>query len=150
MIRRPPRSTRTDTLFPYTTRFRSSYTCGEHHRVEGSYHTFRNTAEEPNNGQGIDGDDIVEKEIQSDTWRAAYSYSNPDDNLLDLDVLAYYTDMQADELRLDDLGAGPEGELLKRDVETLGFRVDNRSRVMLSESIGTTLDRKSTRLNSSH
>src|SRR3546814_12755628 len=24
MIRRPPRSTRTDTLFPYTTRFRSS------------------------------------------------------------------------------------------------------------------------------
>src|SRR3546814_2035569 len=25
MIRRPPRSTRTDTLFPYTTRFRSRY-----------------------------------------------------------------------------------------------------------------------------
>src|SRR3546814_7310548 len=25
MIRRPPRSTRTDTLFPYTTRFRSEY-----------------------------------------------------------------------------------------------------------------------------
>src|SRR3546814_16053425 len=25
MIRRPPRSTRTDTLFPYTTRFRSLY-----------------------------------------------------------------------------------------------------------------------------
>src|SRR3546814_10217682 len=25
MIRRPPRSTRTDTLFPYTTRFRSAY-----------------------------------------------------------------------------------------------------------------------------
>src|SRR3546814_13467967 len=61
-----------------------SYTFGEHHRVEGSYLTFRNTAEEPNNGQGIDGDDIVEKEIQSDTWRAAYSYSNPDDNLLEI------------------------------------------------------------------
>src|SRR3546814_12799017 len=27
MIRRPPRSTRTDTLFPYTTLFRSRYTC---------------------------------------------------------------------------------------------------------------------------
>src|SRR3546814_3373489 len=26
MIRRPPRSTRTDTLFPYTTLFRSGYT----------------------------------------------------------------------------------------------------------------------------
>src|SRR3546814_7204745 len=28
MIRRPPRSTRTDTLFPYTTLFRSSYGIG--------------------------------------------------------------------------------------------------------------------------
>src|SRR3546814_18784634 len=27
MIRRPPRSTRTDTLFPYTTLFRSCFTC---------------------------------------------------------------------------------------------------------------------------
>src|SRR3546814_7083728 len=27
MIRRPPRSTRTDTLFPYTTLFRSCWTC---------------------------------------------------------------------------------------------------------------------------
>src|SRR3546814_12003227 len=28
MIRRPPRSTRTDTLFPYTTLFRSRHRCG--------------------------------------------------------------------------------------------------------------------------
>src|SRR3546814_548748 len=28
MIRRPPRSTRTDTLFPYTTLFRSCFPCG--------------------------------------------------------------------------------------------------------------------------
>src|SRR3546814_7461992 len=28
MIRRPPRSTRTDTLFPYTTLFRSGFTLG--------------------------------------------------------------------------------------------------------------------------
>src|SRR3546814_7510850 len=33
MIRRPPRSTRTDTLFPYTTLFRS----GDHHRREGQW-----------------------------------------------------------------------------------------------------------------
>src|SRR3546814_2098186 len=33
MIRRPPRSTRTDTLFPYTTLFRSPHSCrcGERH-----------------------------------------------------------------------------------------------------------------------
>src|SRR3546814_7512956 len=33
MIRRPPRSTRTDTLFPYTTLFRSRDTCGPGERV---------------------------------------------------------------------------------------------------------------------
>src|SRR3546814_11256099 len=31
MIRRPPRSTRTDTLFPYTTLFRSHQLLGENH-----------------------------------------------------------------------------------------------------------------------
>src|SRR3546814_9926793 len=35
MIRRPPRSTRTDTLFPYTTRFRSSFEPGSHALVSG-------------------------------------------------------------------------------------------------------------------
>src|SRR3546814_6355679 len=34
MIRRPPRSTRTDTLFPYTTRFRSGFSGGEKKRNE--------------------------------------------------------------------------------------------------------------------
>src|SRR3546814_17634479 len=34
MIRRPPRSTRTDTLFPYTTLFRSPGTNAEYHLVD--------------------------------------------------------------------------------------------------------------------
>src|SRR3546814_14316489 len=33
MIRRPPRSTRTDTLFPYTTLFRSNNSCGRIRRA---------------------------------------------------------------------------------------------------------------------
>src|SRR3546814_9162316 len=35
MIRRPPRSTRTDTLFPYTTLFRSAARRQEHRRAGG-------------------------------------------------------------------------------------------------------------------
>src|SRR3546814_1225388 len=35
MIRRPPRSTRTDTLFPYTTLFRSCRGCASHGRAGG-------------------------------------------------------------------------------------------------------------------
>src|SRR3546814_8635643 len=38
MIRRPPRSTRTDTLFPYTTLFRSFYIGDDVGDVEAAYH----------------------------------------------------------------------------------------------------------------
>src|SRR3546814_12699444 len=44
MIRRPPRSTRTDTLFPYTTLFRSRVGCladfGAGHRLIDTGHSF--------------------------------------------------------------------------------------------------------------
>src|SRR3546814_14602192 len=36
MIRRPPRSTRTDTLFPYTTLFRSVVGGLQHHHVDAA------------------------------------------------------------------------------------------------------------------
>src|SRR3546814_6902436 len=43
MIRRPPRSTRTDTLFPYTTLFRSRPDLDEHRRRHhGQDDQFRN------------------------------------------------------------------------------------------------------------
>src|SRR3546814_12047548 len=35
MIRRPPRSTRTDTLVPYTTLFRSTQNCANCHKFKG-------------------------------------------------------------------------------------------------------------------
>src|SRR3546814_10793931 len=42
MIRRPPRSTRTDTLFPYTTLFRSVEGVGEHDAgTEGNHEPDR-------------------------------------------------------------------------------------------------------------
>src|SRR3546814_20101906 len=44
MIRRPPRSTRTDTLFPYTTLFRSAITKGVHLMKMPSNDMFTATA----------------------------------------------------------------------------------------------------------
>src|SRR3546814_1969861 len=51
MIRRPPRSTRTDTLFPYTTLFRSK---GEHPDCEGKHGEGRRSspAEQPQERRG--------------------------------------------------------------------------------------------------
>ena len=110
----------------------------EHHKLEGSFIRFGNDAEEPNNGQDFDGDDIVDKRIANNTWRGTYSYKNPADNLFDLDLTAYYTTFKADEERLDDNGAGPAGEQLTRNVDTIGLRLDNRSRLQLSQDVMVT------------
>src|SRR3546814_4074381 len=57
MIRRPPRSTRTDTLFPYTTRFRSAGQGGERHTLPRKAHGIEDVAIEPaEGGQALPGD----------------------------------------------------------------------------------------------
>lgn len=117
---------------------KAGFDFADFHRLEASFQRFDNEAEEPLNGQGIGGEDATEKDIRADTTRLSYSYANPADKLLDLDVTLYYSDFQVDALRLDDLGAGDEGEKLKRDVDTLGFRAENSSRIDVSEDLDFT------------
>jgi len=139
---------------------KAGLTWAEHHRLQASWIGYDNDAVEPNNGQqgrmqpmagppppgGRPTLDInqfelgrVEKNTRSDTFRLAYGYHDPDNRLLDLDVVAYRSQFEADELRLDSLGFGPAGELLRRDVDTTGVRIDNRSRPLPSASVATTL-----------
>src|SRR3546814_5819892 len=55
MIRRPPRSTRTDTLFPYTTLFRSPIWATEN-PIERDRHRLRsNSQRHPNDAAGDQG-----------------------------------------------------------------------------------------------
>src|SRR3546814_10571290 len=55
MIRRPPRSTRTDTLFPYTTLFRSFRAQRHAERADRSLRAVADAAEEDVAGVGIAG-----------------------------------------------------------------------------------------------
>jgi hemoglobin/transferrin/lactoferrin receptor protein len=111
---------------------KAGWTFADHHRLEASFQRFQNDAEEPNNAQGAGGPNLVDKDILTDTWRMGYTYSDPGNDWVNLDAVAYYTDTSVDELRLDNQGAGPAGEVLERQVDTVGVRVDNRSRVRLS------------------
>lgn len=117
---------------------KAGFDFSEFHRLEASFQRFDNEAEEPLNGQGLGGEDATEKDIRADTTRLSYSYENPADKLLDLDITVYYSDFQVDALRLDDLGAGEEGEQLRRAVDTLGFRAENSSRVDVSDDLDFT------------
>src|SRR3546814_2919913 len=62
MIRRPPRSTRTDTLFPYTTLFRSSVRCSS----ETRNHTPVRPGNRPSNeGRPLNRSEEHTSELQS-------------------------------------------------------------------------------------
>src|SRR3546814_10602603 len=52
MIRRPPRSTRTDTLFPYTTLFRSELRVREQYRQVGDRPGQEDHGQRPGGGPG--------------------------------------------------------------------------------------------------
>src|SRR3546814_18750802 len=54
MIRRPPRSTRTDTLFPYTTLFRSHAGHGDIEEVTGAAGGIENLGLRPARMEGVD------------------------------------------------------------------------------------------------
>jgi len=110
----------------------------EHQRLEASWQRFQNDTKEPNNGQA-NGADLVDKEVRTDNFRIAYSNSDPSSRWLDLDATAYYVDSNVLETRLDNLGAGPAGQVEDRVLSTLGARIDNRTRFEHSETALTTL-----------
>src|SRR3546814_4519299 len=120
MIRRPPRSTRTDTLFPYTTLFRSiDLRCGKPHRLDPETRLYPVDAqlEEPGEMPGI----------------ARRPRRSHHDQLL----------ARIDALAAQDGGAHAEATLLE-----IGDKIVDEIADHLFD--GLDRDRKSTRLNSSH
>ncbi|WP_026989137.1 TonB-dependent receptor domain-containing protein [Fodinicurvata sediminis] len=117
---------------------KSNFTLGQYHNLEASALFFNNDAREPINGQGAGGQDKVEKSIRNRTFRLSYSYDNPEETLINPQVTAYYAENKVEDLRLDALGAGPEGERLFRRIETVGLRGENRSHFRFSENSDVT------------
>ncbi|MCS4505121.1 TonB-dependent hemoglobin/transferrin/lactoferrin family receptor [Arhodomonas aquaeolei] len=99
----------------------------EDSEVELSFQRFDNDAREPNNGQGAGDENSVAKDIRADTARLRYAHDDPSDPWVDLAVSLYRNETRVDERRLDDDGLGPEGERLRRHLDTTGLRLDNSS-----------------------
>src|SRR3546814_1414922 len=104
MIRRPPRSTRTDTLFPYTTLFRSP----------GRFHALRVIGAHLGAG-------ILQRLDDRDRGRVAHV-----------------------------VGVGLEGQAEQRDGAAADRSLDRRQNLAAHRALALLVDRKSTRLNSSH
>src|SRR3546814_8320044 len=116
MIRRPPRSTRTDTLFPYTTLFRSQ---------EGAQYT---------------ADAPADREILSCRRRAvepAFGHRRRHD------AIGRKLDPRLED-RVVGIAVGAVHDVDRR------FAVTNTGREIADIGVEAQIDRKSTRLNSSH
>ncbi len=112
---------------------------GPSNRFDLALNHFSNTAEEPNVGQGAGDHGLVEKDIRASTLRAGWHYDNADNRWLNADFTLYYSAFQADELRLEDADNATAGELLRRDVDTIGVRFDNRSMFGSNDGTSATL-----------
>src|SRR3546814_10769931 len=138
MKRRPPRSTRTDTLFPYTTLFRSMPKSGELGFNQGVKFSTKDIAT---------GIKVIERHLQKEGWIGRKVEAGPADNQI-RDVVQ--SDVPSIEKKFAD-----EGVTWKESDKSAGSRVVGlqllRDRLEAStEGEGRGIDRKSTRLNSSH
>src|SRR3546814_4399465 len=133
MIRRPPGSTRTDTLFPYTTLFRSGR--------DGQ--NFRCKLKDQVNGdvdQELNGEAVLSGPHRGGVVR----FTRPDDTELQLPAgILFPTEHTIRLLQL----AGSGQHWLQASIYD-GSSADGYADV--GGFIGVALDRKSTRLNSSH
>src|SRR3546814_7605743 len=117
MIRRPPRSTRTDTLFPYTTLFRSAH----ERRDEGA-------ARDPGDREGTGRAEEGRSEPGCGPGKGVGAAMSPSPRA----------------------APKPHGTHARRHSREGGNPVDLHSVEWKSREFTAALDRKSTRLNSSH
>src|SRR3546814_3753092 len=122
MIRRPPRSTRTDTLFPYTTLFRSPISEGVSFRLAGFSQTLDRGWVTSTTPSGTHKDPRFDNQAVRATLRI--------EPVSDLTAILKY-----------------EQSWLRTDGNTLQAVGNPRH---LAQFVHTILERKSTRLNSSH
>lgn len=100
-------------------------------KLDMAWIKFSNQALEPNNGQGLSTGDLVQKDIDSETWRARATY-NPENDLIDLGLVAYVNTARVDEDEIDTTRS------ISRRVKTHGVVLDNRSKLALSDNASVT------------
>lgn len=112
--------------------FKAQLTPRDDHAVEFSWQRFFDDATEPANGQSATATDKSDKEILTDNFRLSYGY-NPASPLIDLKLLAYYTDSEVQETNLAFSSTKTIGQVDTQSTRTVGFKADNRSRFIFND-----------------
>ena len=96
--------------------------------VDASWLGYRGDAREPNNGQGANTGDIVNKDITSDTVRVGVDFNPSGNSWIDFGLIGYWNTSEVEEDEID------SDRLITREVETIGLVFDNRTRFELGEA----------------
>lgn len=119
---------------------KAGYTFNNYHTVKASFGAYNLDATEPNNPQGTRAkaveSQLVDKTSFSTNSRLAYSYDNPNDNLLKLKAQVYYNNTDVEEKILVATSTNAVGDKLDRELNTLGFNVDNQSSFRKGQQFG--------------
>ena len=104
--------------------------------ITGSFSSFNADSTDPSNPQGANvagpGNELVFRDITSETAQVGLNW-NPETPAVDLNLVGYYTNNSVEE---DEVSSD---RIADRQVETLGFLLDNRSRFELGEGSNLTL-----------
>src|SRR3546814_14696316 len=120
MIRRPPRSTRTDTLFPYTTLFRSL-----HHDIPLTVQQTKPSNGKPQRESYPSQEAFMEALM---TWRAAAANAGPDVAAIENDLLTALGELEWP--RETNIAIDLRSNRLLLDIDQIG-RASGRERVGL-------------------
>jgi len=108
----------------YNALVKGAYTFGDFHTASLSASIFNNDGEEPNNPASTDA--VVAKDVSDYQFSLKYEYENPEQDLIKPKLHLYYNLTKTDERDLTGTNAG---RVRSRDFDTIGFTVDNQSRV---------------------
>ena len=95
---------------------------------EVAWLSYYGEAREPNNGQGGNTGDLVDKDIQSNLFRAGVTFNPESNDWIDAGLIGYFNESEVEEDEIDST------RVIARTVETYGFVFDNRTRFALGDN----------------
>lgn len=94
---------------------------------------YHNDAREPNNPQDNNNDSLSNKDVASQRTSLAYEYADPSNDLVNVKASIYHNNISVDETQI---GTSRD---LSRQIETVGFTLENKTRIRLGEDVKNTL-----------
>ncbi len=106
--------------------FKAGYTFNDVHTLKFQFQSQNNDSTEPNNGAGAitASNPLVNKEVRDNQYSFKYAFQDPSNTWLQPKLHVYFNDTSVEEV---DFNGTNTGRIQSRDIETLGFNLDNQS-----------------------